>query len=679
MNDPSHSGLLRFLVRQRIAVSAVSLVLALIVAVLTLLMTGRWYPEARIPIIIWGLGVLLGLLLFGLVNLFLDGDEEKQTSAERILVLWAGGAIGLATAIGGLAFAYHWWSDFLTWMTPGGERLNGGGVLMSLAALIGGVAIMFFSFRLVQGEERQRPVLRRVFYGYNAFLTGFLLLLNLLVFNTVVSAWTQKPEDFTANKVHTLSATSENLLKRLEQPVRVFVILNRGTAYGGLDLYSEMEQLLTNAEQHTDKLRFEHLDQTDANDIVRLSQMARLYPAVVDGSAEGGAREGVLILYGPKDPADYRFVAASDLVSSTGGRGEALFRGEEAVMVELSFLMDDQKKTTVYFTQGNGEPSLEGRGERLGALRRQLNTLKRRLEKRNYIVKPLTFSPADATVPTDASMVVVAGPRDTLPDYAVRALDDYWNKRQGKLVVLLDVLVDAAGRPRPSGLEELLVSNNIGLRQERILALSEQPYFSIVATSKQASSRLATGLAEARFASQMPRPVEVMAPRQPGARRSEALVVTLQQSILDSNVNSDPIGVLQNLARNRAELAKRVVPPPITVAALVGDAPPFNPHDPGGLHGSVDNKPRLAVFGSSSFIYDDLVREDSGFHNFDLFTGVLDWLREHKGSLSIGPKVHTTYTINPTASFWRLFLLPFGFILVGLVALALSTWLIRRR
>ena len=132
----------------------------------------------------------------------------------------------------------------------------------------------------------------------------------------------------------------------------------------------------------------------------------------------------------------------------------------------------------------------------------------------------------------------------------------------------------------------------------------------------------------------------------------------------------------QNLARNQAELKKRAVPPPITVAALVGDPPPFNPHDP---QGSVDQKPRLAVFGTSSLIYDDLVEEDSEFNNFDLFTGVLDWLRERKGSLDIGPKVHTNYAINPTTSMSRLVFLPFSFILVGLVALALSTWLTRRR
>ena len=173
------------------------------------------------------------------------------------------------------------------------------------------------------------------------------------------------------------------------------MILNPGAVYGGLDLAAEVRQLLVNADRHTDKLDYVFFNQLNANHVVQLSQMARHYPAVIDASTEGGIREGVLIIYGEQDPADYRFVAASDLVASGGGR-EALFRGEEAVMVELSFLMDDQKKTTVYFTQGNGEPSLEGRAARMGILRPQLNALKRRLEKRNYVVKPLTFSATEA-------------------------------------------------------------------------------------------------------------------------------------------------------------------------------------------------------------------------------------------------------------------------------------------
>ena len=66
-------------------------------------------------------------------------------------------------------------------------------------------------------------------------------------------------------------------------------------------------------------------------------------------------------------------------------------------------------------------------------------------------------------------------------------------------------------------MEELLISNNIAIRNERVLSVSRQPPLSILGTSKQSTSKMGKALAEARFGVTMPRPVEVLAARVPGA------------------------------------------------------------------------------------------------------------------------------------------------------------------
>src|SRR5437868_2536046 len=62
-----------------------------------------------------------------------------------------------------------------------------GALLVALAVLLAGLAIMFVSLQVVRSEERTSAVLRRLVYGYNAVLTGVLLLLILTVVNVLVT------------------------------------------------------------------------------------------------------------------------------------------------------------------------------------------------------------------------------------------------------------------------------------------------------------------------------------------------------------------------------------------------------------------------------------------------------------------------------------------------------------
>src|SRR5205823_11808814 len=105
-----------------------------------------------------------------------------------------------------------------------GNRDKAWHVLVALAVLIAGLAIMFVSLQVVRSAERSSAVLRRMVYGYNAVLTGLLLLLILTVVNVLVGLKFTGVIDATQSGQFTLSERATNILKGLSQPVHIYVI-----------------------------------------------------------------------------------------------------------------------------------------------------------------------------------------------------------------------------------------------------------------------------------------------------------------------------------------------------------------------------------------------------------------------------------------------------------------------
>ena len=137
-------------------------------------------------------------------------------------------------------------------------------------------------------------------------------------------------------------------------------------------------------------------------------------------------------------------------------------------MTQLTSLEEGKQKPTIYFTQGHGELDLKDSNPRsqTGA-----GEMKKRMEERNFVVNSLSIDAPDAKVPTDATMVVIAGPKNLFSDYALKALDQYMGKG-GKMIVLIG--------PNPNrertemektGLEPLLARFNVKVGNERVLSL----------------------------------------------------------------------------------------------------------------------------------------------------------------------------------------------------------------
>jgi len=186
--------------------------------------------------------------------------------------------------------------------------------------------------------------------------------------------------------------------------------------------------------------------------------------------------EGVHLVLGE----DRRSISwPNDLLRPTGQPGRFLFAAEEALTVNIEALLAEGRITIGLLT-GHGERSARPpgaassrRGTRLLALAGRLS-----LEENRRLI-PVGLAGGARPVPSECDILVVAGPRTTVPKEEVAAIRAWLEeapagpggerRRTGRgLLLFLDP--SAEGR---SGFEELLGSCGMELRADRIVLSSE--------------------------------------------------------------------------------------------------------------------------------------------------------------------------------------------------------------
>lgn len=108
-----------------------------------------------------------------------------------------------------------------------------------------------------------------------------------------------------------------------------------------------------------------------------------------------------------------------------------VFRGEEALMSALLGVTSETQQI-VYLTSGHGEMSTADMGER------GLSSLELKLRARNIPTLPLDLAKVNE-VPTNASLVFIAAPRQAFTPPEVEKLRRYMRERNGRLVALIDL------------------------------------------------------------------------------------------------------------------------------------------------------------------------------------------------------------------------------------------------
>jgi hypothetical protein len=656
------------------------------------------YPEATglflIAVIFAGAGVWLAAA----------GPEEATPTRLRILVLMVGGLTGLVITLATVLRIMVWWTPVFA----AGIRVWQGEaawqVWACVYAALAGLAIMFGSLLLARADVRTNPVLRRVLYGYNTILGGLLLLAILVVLNIVVYVSYPYTFDWTQTRgIHTLSPSTRNLLEGLKEPAQIYVLM----ASAG-PLTSEVHQLLDNASAYSDKLHVQYV--SPDQDRRTYEQLVTKFPellreeAVAHGVDEETSR-GVLVVYGPESAKKppHAFIPSRDLVDFKGGampgerKATRAFKGEDAIMTQLRFLANNQAKPKVYFTQGSGELNItdaltaESPTGQVMISPTGAGLLVDRLKKDNYEVRGLVWAapskksgPGDLmayakkdpaapdVIPEDAKLVVIAGPRTTLPKSAIDALDRYL-QGNGKLMVFSNGTVEQVGDGvvyKPNGLETLLKKYNVEMNPDYILSLPLVQGMSfadvVVSVPPRSNNPIAANFRDYLFRMKYARTVRPGTG--PGTFSAQTLLEapkeTAQQQGIWSETNWNNLFNLNRYISalyDSGQLKDKLSAEPLSVAVAVSDR---------------EQKPRMVIFGDSRFA-SNVVSLNAPYYDFIISS--MEWLAERPANIGIKPKESSSFILGSNVSYRRMILLPVALMVLAVVGVGTGIWVVRRR
>lgn len=646
------------------------------------------YRFDEIEVFLWGLCLSLSVLVTGLFAAVLPpADAKTEEDRLRLQFLSLGSVCGLATVLLGLVVPpTRFWEVIKAGQKAWREHawpLTGCAV-----AVIVGLGLIFASLQLARPAQRSNPTMRRLLYGYNAALSGFLLLIILGLCNVLGYFVFKTPFDWTASGIYTLSTSTRNFLTDLKKPVKVYILLSRNDR-----ITQDMLTLLENARGLTSEISWELLPPDRPESYREIQKLRQKYPTMPE--------EGLLVTYGIEPNLSWDFIKTPDLEeeqqpSRRDERPRYTFKGEGALMKSLLYLSEGKARALVYFTQGSGELPLQPEG----GLRRgnDLSVLRDRLGMANYEVKELELGLKTPGVPKDADVVVVARPTRPMAAEALKALRDYMGGAGGKkgtLIVLLDVVVRPDGGMVQTGLEGMLREYHVQVGNDRILQLANprNPTAVIAICNPNSANPIAQAFAgDGRtiptFAFEDARSVSPL-PGNPRDRSSAAADVLLRVPrelglIVEKDLSADPRALVLSLIRSgsRERIMEKVSQQSVSVAVTVAESSGGLPRVPGHER-FLKERPRLVVFGASDWLTSANLNGPRGRSSTSLFTSCLSWLRGRADigeKATEGGKARQSYMLGVMPdTVTRIIVLPLVLMVLIVVGLGGGVWVVRRR
>lgn len=265
--------------------------------------------------------------------------------------------------------------------------------------------------------------------------------------------------DFTKGGEFTLSAGTVETLRTEDRPVQVIVLLSKD-----LPLGASLAEMLDSYRQHSDKLEVEFVDPD--RDQTRLLEVQRKYGLL---SAENGGRTmtdaAVVVVRGDR----HRYILHPELIQVDEADDMRVRpRLEYALTSALRELRAD-KKTTLCFTTGHGELTLEAGGVE------GMAELRERLHKSNYEVVTVFEPTADGAKDplAQCELLVVAAPRAPVPPEHVEAMKRFVLAGGNALVVVWPVPNAERSGWVTLGLDDLIAL--AGVRVESDLVIEADP------------------------------------------------------------------------------------------------------------------------------------------------------------------------------------------------------------
>ena len=425
---------------------------------------------------------------------------------------------------------------------------------------------------------------RQARYGTLA-ATSVLVVLGILIAINYIGSKQKKRWDLTVSKQFSLSDQTRNVLSRLDSPMEVLVFYKPDELQGWQDRMREYEYA-------SKKVSTQYIDPDKKPALARQSQIQQ-YNTVV---------------------FNYK------------GRSERVTSNSEQDLTNGIIKVVTGRQRKVYFTQGHGERDATSQ-ERDG-----YGGIGAALGRENYTVDKVVLAQT-GTVPDDAAVVVVAGPKTDFFPPEIDALKKYLGKA-GKLLLELDP-PDKPDSPPLTNLIALAhdwgmdVGNNIVVDisgMGRLIGTDASVPVAASYPSHPMTQRfsLLTAFPLARSVTPVEGGVE--------GHIAQPVVETSPRSWAETDIKA-----LLTSGQVSYDEGKGDKKGPVSVAAAINAAVTSGEAPKPGDNGET-SKPetRIVVFGDSDFAANNFLQMVQG--NRDLFMNTIGWLSQQENLISIRPK-----------------------------------------
>ncbi len=429
----------------------------------------------------------------------------------------------------------------------------------------------------------------------NALISTLSVLVILALVNFLALRYTTQ-FDLTETRLFTLAPESQQVVRNLKQPVKVWVFVNPSdpaatNLRSALDLYRRQNQ---------QKFNFDLVDPSAQPNLARKFGVKDLGEAYL----ESGDRRQLI---------------------QTVNRGSNI---SESKLTNALELLSNDRQVRVYLLQGHGELPLEPGQNGLS----QAVTL---LSEKNFVTTPLSLVD-QATVPSDAAVVIIAGPKQPFLPTEEKALVAYL--QQGGSVLLL---IDPTNDPKLDG---LLKEWGVKLENDFVINASEQRI-----SQDDISTAIVTSYGNHPITREFGNRFSVY----PSARTIQTVPVQGVQAV-PLLLTSAKTWAEKDLSNANLQFnpnkGDRLGPLTLGVALsrAVTPAPPSPQPSPTATP-NPSAESRLVVIGNSTFAANTLFGQQ--FVNADVFINTVNWLsKQGDRVLSIRPKAAANRQLTLTST-----------------------------
>jgi ABC-type uncharacterized transport system involved in gliding motility auxiliary subunit len=409
--------------------------------------------------------------------------------------------------------------------------------------------------------------------------------------------------DWTKTRLFSLSQTTRKVLGGLTRPVQVTVFMTRNSR-----LYQPVSELLSRYRAASPRVEVEFLD--PERNPLRAEALVKQF----------GIRQNTVVFRSGESKKYVEEDKLADFDFSGAQMGAApqirSFKGEEAF---TSAILDVTEKNVskIYFSSGHGEPKVDSQERGRG-----LAQAKQLLERENLSVATWD-SLGKGSIPADAAVIVVAGPRAAFLEPEAAALKSY-AEGGGRILLMLDPVLPQAGAPESDlGVGSFLSAYGVKLGADIVIdpanAVPMVGPETLIANS-YGSHPIVRSISEEGLPVVFPLARSVSKPDKPPEGYTETMLV---------QTSKDGWGETSLTKLEAVQKDKDDTPGPVTIAVAVeAEKKDKDPKAP--------SKPlRLVVIGNSRFATNGSLGNAG---NANLLLNAVNWLSGQERLVGIAPK-----------------------------------------